>query len=233
MPHTSRPSTPPLRCPNRCLRLVSLVHERQVETTLHTRIRGAFEGVLVRAGRLPERQERPPAIAFVDLSGYTSMTVERGDEAAAAAAEQLRSLAEDAVRFVDGRIVKVLGDGVLLQFPDAVAAIRAALALVARIGATTDLPPAHAGIAAGRVVVRDGDVFGQTVNLAVRAAAQAGPGEVIVEEGVVVALPRGTAESEAVGRVKLKGFPMPVALSRASAPDQSERAPRPQDAPRS
>lgn len=81
-----------------------------------------------------------------------------------------------------------------------------------------ELPPAHAGIAAGRVVVRDGDVIGQTVNLAARIAGQAGPGEVVVEEGVVVALPRGTARFVPIGRVELKGFPMPIALWRASNP---------------
>jgi adenylate cyclase len=80
------------------------------------------------------------------------------------------------------------------------------------------LPAAHAGIAAGRVVDRDGDVFGQTVNLAARIASEAGPGEVVVEEGMVVALPRGTAEFTPIGRVELKGFPLPVALWRASEP---------------
>ncbi len=43
-------------------------------------------------------------------------------------------------------------------------------------------------------------------------------GEVVVEEGVVVALPRGTASFTPIGRIELKGFPMPVALWRASAP---------------
>ena len=123
------------------------------------------------------------------------------------------------MREVDGRIVKVLGDGVLLQFPDAVAAIRATLGLITRIGGSDDLPAAHAGIAAGRIVVRDGDVFGQTVNLAARVASEAGPGDVVVEEGVVVALPRGTADFAPIGRVELKGFPLPIALWRATAPD--------------
>jgi adenylate cyclase len=80
------------------------------------------------------------------------------------------------------------------------------------------LPAAHAGIAAGRIVVRDGDVFGQTVNLASRVAGQAAAGEVVVEEGVVIALPRGTATFEPIGRIELKGIPMPVALWRASPP---------------
>jgi adenylate cyclase len=68
------------------------------------------------------------------------------------------------------------------------------------------------------VIVRDGDVFGATVNLASRIADRAGPGEVFVEEGVVVALPHGTASFEPVGRVELKGFPMPIALWRAGPP---------------
>ena len=196
-------------------RLVSLVHERQVETTLHARILTALEQILVGADRLAARPERPPAVAFVDLSGYTSLTVEHGDEAAAAAADRLRVLAEEAVRAVDGRVVKLLGDGVLLRFDDAVGALRATLELVDTVAAA-GLPPAHAGIAAGRVVVRDGDIYGQTVNLAARIADNAAAGEVIVEEGVVVALPRGTAAFQPIGRVELKGFPMPTALWRAT-----------------
>jgi adenylate cyclase len=198
--------------------MVSWLHERMLERTLNARIIGAFEQALVRAGRLDARPERPSAVAFVDLSGYTSMTVERGDEAAAAAADGLRAIAEGCARSVDGRLVKLLGDGVLLRFDDAASAIRATLDLVDRVARRPDLPAAHAGIAAGRVVVRDGDIFGQTVNLASRIASEAGPGQVVVEEGVVVALPRGTADFEPIGRVELKGFPLPVALWRATEP---------------
>jgi adenylate cyclase len=198
-------------------RLVSLVHERQVEATLTRRIIGAMEGVLDAAGRLPARSHRPPAIAFVDLAGFTSLTVARGDDAAAAAAAGLFDLADSAVRPIGGRVVKQLGDGVLLRLPDSETAVRAVRAIVDATGGS-DLPPAHAGIAAGPVIVRDGAVFGRTVNLASRIAAEVGPGEVLVEEGVVVALPRGAATFEPIGRVELKGFPMPVALWRANAP---------------
>ncbi|MFL5668278.1 MAG: adenylate/guanylate cyclase domain-containing protein [Chloroflexota bacterium] len=196
-------------------RLVALVHERQTEATLNTRILSAMEGVLVRAGELPQREERPPAIAILDLSGYTSMTVERGDAEAARAADRLRNLAEQAVRRHGGRVIKGLGDGVLLRFDDSAGALRATFELVDEID-RAGLPPAHAGIAAGRVVAHDGDVFGQTVNLASRIAGHASAGEIVVEEGVVVALPRGTATFSAIGRVELKGFPAPVALWRAS-----------------
>ena len=198
-------------------RLVSLVHERQVEATLHARIIAAIENVLVAADRIPRTPERPPAIAFVDLAGFTSLTEQHGDEVAAESATRLQELAEVAARRGGGRIVKLLGDGVLMRFDSSETAIRSTLALVVDIG-TAGLPPARGGIAAGRVVVRDGDVFGRVVNLAARIAAHVGPGEVGVEEGVVVALPRGTARFDPIGRVPLKGFAEPVALWRASAP---------------
>jgi class 3 adenylate cyclase len=63
-------------------------------------------------------------------------------------------------------------------------------------------------------VVRDGDVFGSTVNLAARLSAAAPPGDVWVEEGVVVALPAGTATFEPVGRIELPGIGAPVAVWR-------------------
>jgi len=197
-------------------RLVAHVHERQVEATLNSRIVNAIENVLRESGHLPTRATRPPAMAFVDLAGFTTLTEERGDEAAAQAAARLLQLAEASGRREDGRVVKELGDGVLMRFPDAERALRAVVELVAGV-TDAGLPAAHAGIAAGPVIIRDGDVFGRTVNLASRIADLAGPGEVIVEEGVVVALPRGTARFEPIGRVELKGIAEPVALWRVKS----------------
>jgi hypothetical protein len=85
--------------------MVVWLHERALERTLNARIIGAFEHALIQAGRLEARPDRAPAVAFVDLSGYASMTVERGDEAAAAAADRLRALAEECVRGVGGPLV--------------------------------------------------------------------------------------------------------------------------------
>jgi len=107
----------------------------------------------------------------------------------------------------------VLGDGVLLVFTDAASAVSATVAIVAECSDRA-LLPAHAAIAAGRVVRRQGDIYGSTVNLAARLVSLAGPGEVVVEEGVIVALPRGTASFEPIGRVEVRGFPLPVATWR-------------------
>ena len=201
--------------------LVSWLHERQLEQTLNRRIIDAVENALVGAGRLQARPDSPPAIAFVDLSGFTTLTIEHGDPAAAELAGRLQSLADVAARDAGGRVVKLLGDGVLMRFEGAADAIRSVLRLVEDIR-LAGLPPAHAGIAAGLVVTRDGDVYGQTVNLAARIAGQAGPGQVVVEEGAVIALPAGTARFEPLGRVTLKGIPGDVGLWLAtSASDRS------------
>jgi adenylate cyclase len=208
-------SNPTVRASAHAREFFAWLLSRHVERTLQDRIINAIEGVLVAADRMPPAPERPQAIAFVDLAGYTSLTETHGDDVAAESAARLQELAEVAVRRNGGRVVKLLGDGVLLRFDATETAIRATTSLVAEVE-TAGLPPARGGIAAGRIVVRDGDVFGRIVNLASRIAGQASPGEVLVEESVVVALPRGTASFEPIGRVTLKGISGPVALWRAS-----------------
>ena len=202
--------------------LVTWLFARAVERTLQERIIDAVETVLVQADRMPPPPQRPPALAFIDLSGFTTLTEERGDEVAAEAAARLQELAEAATRRSGGRVVKLLGDGVMLRFDDAASALRVTFEIIEAIDAA-GLPRGHAGVAAGRVLVRDGDVFGRVVNLAARISAQAGPGDIVVEEGVVVALPRETAAFEPIGRVPLKGFAEPVAVWKARRPDTGER----------
>ena len=161
----------------------------------------------------------------MDLSGFTRLTIEQGDDVAAATATRLAEMADAAARAASGRVVKLLGDGVLLRFGSAAEAIPAILRLVDAIPAG-GLPAAHAGVAAGRLVIRDGDVYGRTVNLAARIAGHAGPGQVVVEEGAIVALPKGTARFEPLGRSRAQGHPRPGrALARDRALQVTDLAP--------
>ena len=81
--------------------------ERQLELDLHRRVIDAYETTLVKGGRIPARPESPPAIAFVDLSGFTRLTIEQGDDVAAAAATRLAEMADAAARAASGRLVKL------------------------------------------------------------------------------------------------------------------------------
>ena len=124
-------------------------------------------GVLARPGRVP-------AMCFLDLAGYTRLTEEQGDQAAAELAGTLAVLVGRSSREHGGVPVKWLGDGVMSYFRDPAGAVLAALQMVEQLP-EAGLPPAHVGVAAGPVVVQGGDYFGRTVNLAARIAAYAAP----------------------------------------------------------
>jgi adenylate cyclase len=161
------------------------------------------EDTLERAG-LYSRLHRPPGICFLDITGYTRLTEERGDEAAADLAAKLARLVRRSSQKHGGRPVKWLGDGVMFYFPEAGGAVLAALEMVEGV-ASHDLPPAHVGLHAGPVVFQDGDYFGRTVNLAARIADFARPGEVVVSQEVVDAADSAPVSFEEIGPVELKG----------------------------
>ena len=192
--------------------LLAWLRERHQEDQVFGRIVAFTERSLEKAGRLPARPSDPPAIAFVDLAGYTERTATAGDELAAQDATVLQSLAQKGSVEHRGRVVKLLGDGVMLRFGSAGDAVPAVLELMAALP-RNGLPEAHAGIATGRVVVRDGDVYGHTVNLASRIAAHSGPGELLVPWDVGEALGDAAAWADA-GEVRLKGIAAPVRLAR-------------------
>jgi adenylate cyclase len=161
------------------------------------------------------RPQRPPAMCFLDLAGYTRLTEERGDRAAAALATSLADLVEQVSLPHGGQPVKWLGDGVMFHFRQPGRAVVAALEMVERTP-QAGLPPAHVGLHAGPVVFQDGDYFGRTVNLAARIAGHAGPGQVLVSDQVVAECGDGTVTFEPIGPVPLKGVADPVPLHRAA-----------------
>jgi class 3 adenylate cyclase len=157
----------------------------------------------------------PPAIVFVDLSGFTRHTSEHGDESAVRAATSLQRRADEAARRHGGRLVKLLGDGVLLRLMDATAGVEAAIDLVETMSGEGALL-AHAGVHAGPVIERDLDVFGQTVNLASRIADVASSGEVLVSQTVAEAAGDAAFGFERIEDAEFKGLTGSVPLFRVT-----------------
>jgi adenylate cyclase len=174
------------------------------------------EGALEATG-LHRRLERPPAMCFLDLTGYTRLTEERGDEAAAELAARLAGLVRRSALEHGGTPVKWLGDGVMFYFREPAAAVLAAVEMTEVVG-RQGLPPAHVGIHVGPVVFQEGDYFGRTVNLAARIAEYARPGEVLVSQEVVDAADAGPVTFTEIGPVELKGVPGTLRLSIARRP---------------
>lgn len=201
--------------------MLAIYHAQQAQTWTANIVAG-FEFLLTRAG-LHAALERPPAICFLDITGYTRLTQERGDQAAAELAESLARIVKRSSVEHAGRPVKWLGDGVMFIFRDAAPGVVSALEMVAEIAAA-GLPPAHVGLHSGQVVVQEGDYFGQTVNMAARIAEYARPGEVLVSQAVVDAGTDARITFADVGFVDLKGVSGAVRLYAARAAARSGAA---------
>jgi adenylate cyclase len=173
-----------------------------------------LETALENAGVHRKAERRPQASVFADLTGYTRLTEEAGDEVAARVSMTLADLVAGVASRHEGLVVKMLGDGVHFHFDDPHDAVIASLDVVDAVH-PAGLPPAHIGVNAGPVIYDEGDYFGRTVNIAARIAAQAGAGQVYVGGDVVPLIePRGFQLIE-VGAFELKGIKDPVTVLQA------------------
>jgi len=192
---------------------ITAVYHAQQKHAWTNNIISGFEVLMTRAG-LHSRLARPPAVCFLDITGYTRLTQERGDAAAAELATNLARVVERTSVRHGGRPIKWLGDGVMFVFPDAGPGVVAALEMADGVTAA-GLPPSHVGLHAGPVIFQGGDYYGQTVNVASRIAEYARPGEVLVSQAVVEASTGAEVAFREIGPVELKGVDGAVQLHAA------------------
>jgi class 3 adenylate cyclase len=117
-------------------------------------------------------------VLFADLSGFEVLTDARGDCAAADVAMRFVTLVRASLTG-GARLLKTLGDGVLVVAPNMTAARAIAVGIREHVRREPDLLPVRVGICEGPVVWRDHDVFGATVNRAARLADAAEPWEIL------------------------------------------------------
>jgi adenylate cyclase len=154
-------------------------------------------------------------IAFADLAGYTRLTEERGEEVAVGAVERFVDGVERSLP-IDARVIKSLGDEVMIVGADPVALTEWAVDFQAALPAGAPAP--RIGVHHGEALYRDGDYYGREVNRAARVVARAAGGEVLVSASVVDAANGSEGlRFELIGGVVLKGFSEPTELYLASA----------------
>ena len=194
--------------------IVPWLQARHRERSVLEYLVGVTEGFMEERGLTSAQPKQPPAIAFLDLTGYTALAEERGDEAAAELAADLATVVHEASRTHGCRPVKWLGDGVMFYFSEPESAIRSGLALIEQAEKAISVP-ARIGINAGPVIVQEGDYYGRTVNVAARIADYAGPHEVLVSDAAMRSSGMDDGDFELVGDVPLKGVSAAVRLHRA------------------
>ncbi|TQM45700.1 adenylate/guanylate cyclase domain-containing protein [Pseudonocardia cypriaca] len=148
----------------------------------------AVRRMVVAAGAGDEDGTWPLVVGFADMVGFTRTTRRRSTAELSEMIERFGSTTTEVIADGHGRIVKTVGDEVLFVADDVADGAAIALALQDRVRAEPALPELRIGLAAGPVLVRYGDVYGEIVNIAARLTAHARPGSVLSDRGVAEAL---------------------------------------------
>ncbi len=159
-------------------------------------------------------------VMFTDIVGFTEFTALRGDDDALRLLALQERIVQQEIAGAGARIVKELGDGLMLWFDDVCAAIEAGLRMQERFeheAMESDAPLwVRIGVHYGAPTRRGSDLIGHDVNVASRIMDLAGSGEVLASEAAVVSaderLPH--VHFERLGPMVMKGIPQPINLYR-------------------
>jgi adenylate cyclase len=151
------------------------------------------------------------AILFADISGSTRLYETLGDTHARQRVSECLALLSAEIRRHGGTVVKTIGDEVMSTFPNAEATVKAACAMQEALTATKTSPgqpplAIRVGLHYGPVLVEEGDVFGDAVNVAARMASLAKAGQIITTAQTVQTLAPGMrASTRCIDRAPVKG----------------------------
>jgi adenylate cyclase len=177
--------------------------------------RGMLGSAERQTGQLAGAQEI--VVCFADLVGFTRLGGEVEVQELGGVARSLARLAADLAE-PPVRLVKTIGDAAMFVSPEPKPIVEVALSLVEAVQ-DADLPTLRAGIASGPAILRSGDFYGHSVNLASRVTGVARPGSVLCTQEVRDAVPE-EFEWTSAGRFKLKGVSEPALLHRARHPGE-------------
>lgn len=160
--------------------------------------------------------------AFVDLSGFTAYTDSEGDAEATHVLAGFRAAVRELAAARAVRIAKWLGDGAMLVAVETEPAVEAVIDIERRIDESRSPLALRAGIAAGPVILFEGDDYiGQPVNLASRLCDMAQPHEVLAPATIMSSLLVNT-RAVPIGARRVSGFAQPIELVRLVAADGRE-----------
>ncbi|HEV2316748.1 MAG TPA: AAA family ATPase [Thermoplasmata archaeon] len=168
----------------------------------------------------PSEFGRAPAVVmFTDMVGYSELT-QRDEAAALRLVNEHRRIVRPLLAEHAGREVKTIGDAFMVEFADPIAAVRCALAIQRKHAERNRNPSVQEmniriGLHSGPVIRQEGDLFGDTVNVASRIEPLAPPGGICLSAPVYeAALSSIEVVPVPVGPATLKNIHLPVAIYR-------------------
>lgn len=179
----------------------------------------------------PRLERKLVAILAADVEGY-SRHMERDEAATLSTLSSHRLIVDDLIGSYNGRITSTAGDSVLAEFASVVDALDCALEIQEHLAmANASTPDEHRlqfriGLNVGDVMVKDGDIFGDGVNIAARLESLAAPGGVCISRGVRDHVRKmGRYAFEDLGEQGVKNIAQPIRafrVRRADAPALAE-----------
>ncbi|HVO14927.1 MAG TPA: adenylate/guanylate cyclase domain-containing protein [Alphaproteobacteria bacterium] len=169
----------------------------------------------------PDVQRKLAAVLAADMVGYSRL-MEANEAGTLARLKAHRiEMIEPAIAKCKGRLIKTTGDGMLVEFPSVVEAVRCAVDFQGRMARrNADLPADQRieyriGINLGDIIVEEDDIFGDGVNIAARLQEQSAPGGICVSQGVHDQIgDRYGIAFEDLGERSLKNIVRPVRVYR-------------------
>ena len=168
-------------------KLLEFVWRRQVAA-------GVQRNMMLRSHGLAPGQSPVLAVGFADMVGFTLLSQHLSDDQLAAVVRRFEEISHDIVTSERGRVVKMIGDEVMFVVDSVADAARVALGLADAYADDDLLSDVRVGLACGPVLLRDGDYFGPTVNLAHHIVNIANPGTVLISDEFQAALAREAPE---------------------------------------
>ncbi len=181
-------------------------------------------------------QRKLAAIMFTDMVGYSALA-QRNEALALELLEEHRRVVRGLLPRHGGREVKTTGDGFLLEFPSALAAVQGAVEIQSALHERNQVSPPERqlririGIHVGDVVMRDGDIHGDGVNIAARIEPLAAAGGICVSEDVERQVRNKLPQMlTALGPAELKNIVLPVVVHRVTMPWETPSSSRREEA---
>jgi adenylate cyclase len=162
-------------------RLLEFVWRRQVAA-------GIRRTMMLRSRGVAPGESPILVVGFADMVGFTLLSQHLSDPELAAVVQRFEELSHDIVTSLGGRVVKMIGDEVMFVVESVAAAARIGLDLADAYADDELLSDVRVGLALGPVLLREGDYFGTTVNLAHRIVNIGNPGTVLISDELQAAL---------------------------------------------
>jgi len=166
------------------------------------------------------RGDRPVALLFTDLVGFSSWALKVGDDQAVELLRAVADRTEQAFGARGGRVVKNLGDGWMAVFDDSADAVAAVLDLQQRLQQVEvhgHRPQLRTGVHCGRPRTLGGDFLGVDVNITARVAEAARPGQVLVSEAAAEGLRDAPVNLGRGRRLRASGTPRELRVRAVAA----------------